>query len=74
MKTNGRKTTRARVSYEVRYVGAPYGENESGEVVSRHRSPEAARAARARLQDNPRYYGSNTRVARVEGGVVTFGD
>jgi hypothetical protein len=44
------------------YCGAPYGENELGEVVSRHRTEEAATAARVKLQDNPKYYGSNSRV------------
>jgi hypothetical protein len=53
--------------YEVRYVGAPYGDNESGETVSRHRTLDAAGAAVRKLQSNPRYYGSNTRIAEVEG-------
>lgn len=44
------------------YCGAPYGESESGHTVSRHRTEAAARAARAKLQNNPRYYGSNSRV------------
>ncbi len=51
--------------FELRYVGAPYGENESGELLSRWPSMEAAERARRRLQDNPRYYGSNTRVVEV---------
>jgi hypothetical protein len=45
--------------YEVRYVG----DNESVETVSRHRTLAAADAARAKLQTNPRYQGSNTRIA-----------
>ncbi len=44
------------------YVGAPFGLNEAGEVVSRHRTEEAAEKARRKLQDNPKYYGSNTRI------------
>lgn len=51
--------------WAVVYVGAPYGENESGEIVSRHRSEEAAIAARQKLQGSPRYYGSSTKVLRV---------
>lgn len=51
--------------WAVVYVGAPYGENESGEIVSRHKSEEAAVAARQKLQDNPRYYGSNTKVRKL---------
>jgi hypothetical protein len=46
------------------YVGSPYGEGESGEIVSRHRSEEAAEEARSRLQNNPKYYGQNTIVRR----------
>lgn len=57
-----------KVSYEVRYVGAPYGEGESGELLSRHRTREAAEDARRRLQSNPRYYGSNTRIVEVVRG------
>jgi hypothetical protein len=58
------------VSYQVRYVGAPYGENESGEIVSTHRTEEAALRARAKLQSNPRYYGSNSTVVRVVDGLI----
>jgi hypothetical protein len=35
--------------FEVRYVGAPYGEGEAGHVVSRHRTREAAERALFRL-------------------------
>ncbi len=58
------KTTKTAV-WAVVYVGAPYGENEQGEVVSRHRSEEAAVKARRKLQSNPRYYGSNSAVRQV---------
>lgn len=44
------------------YCGAPYGDNELGEIVSRHKTESAALAARDRLQSNPKYYGSNSRV------------
>ena len=59
------KTTEKRQVWAVVYVGAPYGEGEFGEVVSRHRTEEAARAALAKLRDNPRYYGSNAAVKEV---------
>ncbi len=52
-------------AWAVVYVGAPYGDNEQGEVVSRHRSEDAAHKALAKLQDNPRYYGSNARVRQI---------
>lgn len=51
--------------WAVVYVGAPYGEGESGEVVSRHRTEDEANEARVELQDNPKYYGSNTVVRKV---------
>jgi hypothetical protein len=47
------------------FVGAPYGDNEQGEIVSRHRSEEAAMEARRRLQNNPKYHGMNTVVRRL---------
>jgi len=59
-----------RTVYAVVYVGAPYGDNEAGEIVSRHRTYDAAVAARTKLQDNPRYYGSNSTIRRVTGGVI----
>ena len=65
--TETTKTT-TKMTYEVRYVGAPYGENEQGELVSSHRTFEAAGAARRKLQKNPRYYGSNTKIAVVYNG------
>ena len=44
--------------FAVVYVGAPYGDNELGQVVSRHRSREAAENAVRELQTSPRYYGN----------------
>lgn len=60
------KKAAMKTTWEVRYVGAPYGEDERGETVSRHRTEEAATDARRKLQGNPRYYGSNSRVVRVD--------
>jgi hypothetical protein len=60
------KTKSSKVTWCVMYVGAPYGIGESGEVVSRHRTEEAAQRAYARLQSNPKYYGSNSCVVRIE--------
>jgi hypothetical protein len=56
------KTKTKTAQWCVIYCGAPYGDNESGEVVSRHRSEEAATEARHKLQSNPKYYGRNSRV------------
>lgn len=49
----------------VYYVGAVYGNDKIGEVVSRHRTEDAAIAFRLKLQSNPRFYGSNTTVREV---------
>lgn len=46
--------------YGIFYVGAPYGENETGELVSKHKTEVKAKEQRAKLQDQARYYGSNT--------------
>lgn len=51
--------------WEVRYVGAPYGTSDYGEVLSRHKSYEAAVDARQRLQEDPRFYGACTVVAPI---------
>ncbi len=51
--------------WAVVYIGAPYGSNEFGEIVSKHRTAEAARAALAKLQSNPRYYGNNATVKEL---------
>ncbi len=56
------------VNYEIRYLGAPYGEGEAGELVSGHKSHEKAAAELYRLcRSNARYYGSNAIVVRVIG-------
>ena len=54
-----------KTQFAVVYVGAPFGENEFGYVVSKHRTEEAAVAARAKLQSNPKYYGRNSTVKQV---------
>jgi len=51
--------------FEVRYVGAPYGLNEDGEIVSRHKTYANAVYACNNLQDNPRYYGDNSRIVHM---------
>lgn len=56
------KKTQKKTVWCVVYCGAPYGIGESGHVVSRHRTEEAAKKAHAALQSNPHYYGSNSRV------------
>ena len=56
-----------KTTFEVRYVGAPYGENESGHVVSRHRTLEAAERSAAKLQTSPKYYRSVRIVRKVKG-------
>jgi hypothetical protein len=48
--------------YGVFYVGAPYGENEMGELISKHKSMQAAEAARQKLQWMTKYYGLNTKI------------
>ena len=55
-------TSKTKNVWCVVYCGAPYGEGESGEVVSTHRTEEAAEKARIKLQSNPKYYGSNSKV------------
>lgn len=57
--------TAKKTVWAVVYIGAPYGIGEFGEVVSRHRSEGAAMVALAKLQSNPRYYGSNTTVKQI---------
>lgn len=64
------KATKTTIRYEVRYVGAPYGLGEAGETISRHRTLEAAEAAREKLQVNPRYYGLNTKVVTIVDGEI----
>jgi len=58
--------------WAVVYVGAPYGENETGEIVSRHRSYCAAFIAWRKLQSRPRYYGKNSQIVRIgaDGNVI----
>jgi hypothetical protein len=51
--------------YELRYQGAPYCEGEAGELVSWHRTREAAEAALRRLRSSPKHYG-NTRIVEVQ--------
>jgi hypothetical protein len=53
--------------WTVCYVGAPYGDDESGEIVSRHRTREAAEEAHRKLQSDPHYYGSNSVVRGPDG-------
>ena len=55
-------TTNTPTAYGVFYCGAPYGDNETGELVSTHRSLKAADFACGKLRGSPKYYGSNTRV------------
>mgnify|MGYP006367268281 CR=1 FL=1 len=50
--------------YAVVYVGPPYGLDESGEILSLHRSLEHAIRYCFRARSNPRYYGRNTIVKR----------
>ena len=58
-------TTSQPTAYAVFYCGAPYGDNETGHVVSNHRSLEAAELA---MHGHPACYGSNGRVmAKVNG-------
>lgn len=54
-----------RVSYEIRYVGAPYGIGEAGELISLHWRREAAEKKLHELRKDARYYGSNTVMNRV---------
>jgi len=56
-----------KTTFEVRYIGAPYGMNESGEVVSRHRTIETAERAARKLQTSPKYYRSVRIVRKVKG-------
>jgi hypothetical protein len=58
------KTTKAGGWWCVVYCGAPYGDNEFGEVVSKHRTEEAAEEAlrKARRISPARYHGGNGRV------------
>ena len=39
------QTTKQRYTHAIIYIGAPYGENESGHIVSRHTSRELADSA-----------------------------
>ena len=63
MNATSNKTTRE--TWAVIYCGAPYGDTEF-EVVSRHRTRDAADAAHRKLQSDPRYYGSNSRVRLLD--------
>lgn len=59
-------TTTTRTVYEVRYQGAPYGDNEQGELVSRHLTREAAeKALRALLKLYPARHHGNTRIVET---------
>lgn len=63
-------TTTTRTFYEVRYQGAPYSDNESGELVSRHLTREAAeKALRALLRLYPARHHGNTRIVEKVRGV-----
>ncbi len=66
--------TTQKATYEVRYVGAPYGEGESGHTISRHRTREAALSALQKGQSDPHTYGSNSRVVKVVGGMIVADD
>lgn len=53
-------TTRTAGWWCVVYTGAPYGLDEAGEIVSRHRTEEAAlEALRRSRRSSSRLYGSN---------------
>ena len=56
-----------KTTFEVRYIGAPYGMNESGEVVSRHRTIETAERAARKLQTSPKYY-RNVKIVEIRRG------
>jgi hypothetical protein len=51
--------------WAVVYVGTPVGIGELGIIVSQHRTEEAAMKARQKLQNNPKYYGSNSVVKNL---------
>ena len=55
-------TTSRPTAYAVFYCGAPYGDDETGELVSRHRTLSAARLAHTKLQDSLKYHGTDSRV------------
>ena len=57
-------------TYEVRYVGAPYGTDESGRIVSRHKTARAALSAMRKLQNSPKYHG-NIRLYVNDGVTIT---
>lgn len=52
--------------YEVRYVGAPYGDNESGHLMSWHRTREAAERAARKLSEWANYY-NHVRIVERQG-------
>lgn len=56
------KATKATNWYALVYCGAPYADGELGHAISWHKSREAAEAAWRQAQNDPRTYGSNSRV------------
>ena len=51
--------------YIVVYCGAPYGEGEAGEIVSRHHTLIKARESRNKMQSSPKYYGANSKIMEL---------
>lgn len=59
---NGAKGGRPAKRYAVFFVGAPFGENEEGELLSKHDTARDAIERRYTLQGHPQYYGANTKI------------
>lgn len=48
--------TRKPISIGVYYIGAPYGANEDGELISKHRDRQHAEKSLKELSKQDRYY------------------